>query len=158
MQGARRGTRSWDSRIAPWGKGRRQTAEPPRDPLILNFCDDIYHISSFSELLVSSIQITTNKTASKTEPYGTPLEIYLQVGMETLSTIFQVHLLSQTCYVLKVLLLYPYLSTFINSPNNNKISDRVCNRMVMGGNVVEGRSQTLCQTDLCSHNSDLSGL
>ncbi|CAD7678536.1 unnamed protein product [Nyctereutes procyonoides] len=32
MQGTRRGTRSRDSRIAPWAKGRRQTAEPPRDP------------------------------------------------------------------------------------------------------------------------------
>uniref|UniRef100_A0A8I3NHI3 Leptin receptor overlapping transcript-like 1 n=1 Tax=Canis lupus familiaris TaxID=9615 RepID=A0A8I3NHI3_CANLF len=32
MQGARRGTRSQDSRIAPWAKGRRQTAAPPRDP------------------------------------------------------------------------------------------------------------------------------
>ena len=28
LQGARRGTRSRDSRIAPWAKGR-----PPRDPL-----------------------------------------------------------------------------------------------------------------------------
>ena len=33
MQGARSGTRSWDSRIAPWAKDRRQTAEPLRDPL-----------------------------------------------------------------------------------------------------------------------------
>ena len=32
MPGTRRGTRSRDSRIAPWAKGRRQTAEPPRDP------------------------------------------------------------------------------------------------------------------------------
>ncbi|XP_048968447.1 nuclear valosin-containing protein-like isoform X4 [Canis lupus dingo] len=32
MPGARRGTRSRDSRIVPWAKGRRQTAEPPRDP------------------------------------------------------------------------------------------------------------------------------
>ena len=32
MQGAQCGTRSRDSRIAPWAKGRRQTAEPPRDP------------------------------------------------------------------------------------------------------------------------------
>ena len=39
MQGARCGTRSWDSRIAPWAKGRRQTAEPPRDPL--NMFSDI---------------------------------------------------------------------------------------------------------------------
>ena len=31
--GARRRTRSWDSRTAPWAKGRRQTAAPPRDPL-----------------------------------------------------------------------------------------------------------------------------
>ena len=33
MQGARRGTRSRDSRMAPWAKGRCQTSEPPRDPL-----------------------------------------------------------------------------------------------------------------------------
>ena len=33
MPGARRGTRSRDSRVTPWAKGRRQTAEPPRDPL-----------------------------------------------------------------------------------------------------------------------------
>uniref|UniRef100_A0A8C0S5U8 molybdopterin molybdotransferase n=1 Tax=Canis lupus familiaris TaxID=9615 RepID=A0A8C0S5U8_CANLF len=33
--GARRGTRSRVSRIAPWAKGRRQTAAPPRDPLNL---------------------------------------------------------------------------------------------------------------------------
>ena len=32
MQGARRGIRSRVSRIAPWAKGRRQTAAPPRDP------------------------------------------------------------------------------------------------------------------------------
>ena len=32
MPGARRGTRSQDSRIEPWAKGRHQTAEPPRDP------------------------------------------------------------------------------------------------------------------------------
>ena len=32
MPGARCGTPSWDSRITPWAKGRRQTAEPPRDP------------------------------------------------------------------------------------------------------------------------------
>ena len=32
MLGAQRGTRSRDSRIVPWAKGRHQTAEPPRDP------------------------------------------------------------------------------------------------------------------------------
>ena len=32
MQGARRGIRSWVSRIVPRAKGRRQTAAPPRDP------------------------------------------------------------------------------------------------------------------------------
>ena len=32
MQGARCGIRSQVSRIAPWAKGRRQTAAPPRDP------------------------------------------------------------------------------------------------------------------------------
>ena len=33
MPGARRGTRSRDSSITSWAKGRCQTAEPPRDPL-----------------------------------------------------------------------------------------------------------------------------
>ena len=32
MPGARHGTRSRDSRITPWAKGRHQTAEPPKDP------------------------------------------------------------------------------------------------------------------------------
>ena len=32
--GARCGIRSGVSRIAPWAKGRRQTAAPPRDPCI----------------------------------------------------------------------------------------------------------------------------
>ena len=32
MQGAPRGTRSWDPRVTPWAEGRRQTVEPPRDP------------------------------------------------------------------------------------------------------------------------------
>ena len=35
--GARRGIRSRVSRIAPWAKGRRQTAAPPRDPHIYTF-------------------------------------------------------------------------------------------------------------------------
>ena len=33
--GARCGIRSRVSRIAPWAKGRRQTAAPPRDPFLL---------------------------------------------------------------------------------------------------------------------------
>ena len=32
MLGARCGTRPWDSRIPPWAKGGRQTAEPPGIP------------------------------------------------------------------------------------------------------------------------------
>ena len=32
MRGAQRRTQSQDPRIVPWAKGRRQTAEPPRDP------------------------------------------------------------------------------------------------------------------------------
>ena len=34
MPGAWLGTRSQDSRIVPWAKGRHQTTVPPRDPLI----------------------------------------------------------------------------------------------------------------------------
>ena len=37
MPGARRGTRSRDSRIASCAKGRLQTAAPPRDPLVRLF-------------------------------------------------------------------------------------------------------------------------
>ena len=37
--GARRGIRSRVSRIAPWAKGRRQTAAPPRDPNTWHFID-----------------------------------------------------------------------------------------------------------------------
>ena len=36
-EGARCGIRSRVSRIAPWAKGRRQTAAPPRDPRIIFF-------------------------------------------------------------------------------------------------------------------------
>ena len=39
MPGAQCGTRSRDSRIAPWAKGRRQTSEPPRDPLLWKIFD-----------------------------------------------------------------------------------------------------------------------
>ena len=37
LQEARCRTRSWDSRIVHWAKGRRQTAEPRRDPLCGRF-------------------------------------------------------------------------------------------------------------------------
>ncbi|XP_048949588.1 fms-related tyrosine kinase 3 ligand isoform X8 [Canis lupus dingo] len=37
MQGAQRGIRSQVSRIAPWAKGRCQTAAPPRDPNFFYF-------------------------------------------------------------------------------------------------------------------------
>ena len=47
MLGARRGTRSQDSRIAPRAKGRRQTAEPPRNPPVLSVLS-LEHAASFS--------------------------------------------------------------------------------------------------------------
>lgn len=68
----------------------------------LSFHIDIYHISSFSELPASSIQITINKTESKTEPHGTPLGIYLQFGTEISDKNFEDHLLSRLCRVLEV--------------------------------------------------------
>ena len=37
MQGARCGTRSWDTRITPWAEGRSPTAEPPRRPKGIHF-------------------------------------------------------------------------------------------------------------------------
>ena len=54
MPGARRGTRSQDSRIAPWAKGRRQTAEPPRYPqglLCLN-CQTVCMLSDCMDFLI----------------------------------------------------------------------------------------------------------
>ena len=42
MQGAQRGTRSHDSRITPWVEGRRQTTEPPRDPLFFCFLNILF--------------------------------------------------------------------------------------------------------------------
>ena len=35
MPGARPGTRSRDSRIMAWAKGRHQIAEPPRDHMVI---------------------------------------------------------------------------------------------------------------------------
>ena len=46
MPGARRGTQFRDSKIAPWAKGRRQTSEPPRDPLHLCFYPSSQCLSS----------------------------------------------------------------------------------------------------------------
>ena len=49
MPGARCGTRSQDSRIALWAKGKCQTTEPPRDPpipTIFNFSyGECYRVS-----------------------------------------------------------------------------------------------------------------
>ena len=42
--GARRGIRSWVSRIGPWAKGRRQTAAPPRDPFIIFLNKDFIYL------------------------------------------------------------------------------------------------------------------
>ena len=39
--GARRGIQSPVSRIAPWAKGRRQTAAPPRDPSEIYFRSEV---------------------------------------------------------------------------------------------------------------------
>ena len=50
--GAQRGTRSLVSRIAPWAKGRRQTAAPPRDP----YCSGLIsflHIGYLLDMLIS---------------------------------------------------------------------------------------------------------
>ena len=58
MLGAQHGTQSRDSRIALWAKGRRQTAEPPRDPRYLmllsatvNEIDSLISLSSVSLLV-----------------------------------------------------------------------------------------------------------
>ena len=54
MQGARRGTRSRDPGVTPWAEGRRQTAEPPRDPPIL-------FIYSFIFLIICSCHLSSEQ-------------------------------------------------------------------------------------------------
>ena len=48
-QGAQRRTRSWDSGIRPWAKGRRSTAEPPGHPLFESFYREwmLYFVHAF---------------------------------------------------------------------------------------------------------------
>ena len=55
MLGARRGTRSRDSRITPWAKGRRQTTEPPRDPRGYNLMESFlcYNLSYMTSVLIN---------------------------------------------------------------------------------------------------------
>ena len=53
MPGARRGTRSQDSRTAPRAKGRCQTTEPPRDPPKVSFKYEEREITEGDESLVS---------------------------------------------------------------------------------------------------------
>ena len=52
MPGAQHGTRSRDSRIAPWAKSRHETAEPPRGPpsFFLNMGTCCYKTSLFGIL------------------------------------------------------------------------------------------------------------
>uniref|UniRef100_A0A8C0NM01 Solute carrier family 16 member 4 n=1 Tax=Canis lupus familiaris TaxID=9615 RepID=A0A8C0NM01_CANLF len=54
--GARCGIRSWVSRIAPWAKGRRQTAAPPRDPSVahLNCTSNAKKCQSMFNLVLAS--------------------------------------------------------------------------------------------------------
>ena len=58
--GTRCGIRSRVSGIVPWAKGRRQTAAPPRDPLILLFkkyhiLGDILYFSSLVPYLIVTV-------------------------------------------------------------------------------------------------------
>lgn len=53
------------------------------------------------------------------------------MGIKTLNKIWSVHLLSQVCGDLKVLLLYPNLPMIINLPNCNvNVSDGVIERCI----------------------------
>ena len=52
--GARRGIRSQASRTAPWAKGRRQTAAPPRDPVDVSIIlFTMFHPSSMAGLVTN---------------------------------------------------------------------------------------------------------
>ena len=70
--GARCGIRSQVSRIAPWAKGRRQTAAPPRDP---RFHTNLKIICSNSLKKAHGILI------------GIPLNMYIALGSIDIFTI-----------------------------------------------------------------------
>ena len=78
---------------------------------------------------------------SRVEFHDALLETYSQIGTETLNKIWSVHLLSQVCSdLIIVLLLYPNLSMIISLPNcNGNISDGVielCIRMELCNSFV----------------------
>ena len=53
MQGARHGTRSWDSRIRPWAEGGAKPLSHPGCPFFFFFKCDMSDISSF--FLISAV-------------------------------------------------------------------------------------------------------
>ena len=54
MQGARCGTRSWDSRIMPWAEARCSTTEPPRCPIYFSFLNSPFRMCISRTWVLSS--------------------------------------------------------------------------------------------------------
>ncbi|CAD7688065.1 unnamed protein product [Nyctereutes procyonoides] len=59
MQGARRGTRSRDSRVMPWAAGRCYTAKPPRDPPINKILKKKSSLHALPALKMLRVQLGT---------------------------------------------------------------------------------------------------
>ena len=63
--GARRGIRSRVSRIAPWAKGRRQTAAPPRDPNKIHLYDQSNKRKQGRKINLETIHIVLKVSVSR---------------------------------------------------------------------------------------------
>ena len=68
--GARCGIRSRVSRIAPWAKGRRQTAAPPRDPRYKQIQIEALIISSPTQWIILNHIILRLLVVKPITPYG----------------------------------------------------------------------------------------
>ena len=72
MPGARRGTRFRDSRITPWAKDRRQTTEPPRDPLTYIYNHTLNEISSLLQKTPQQANLQTQDMINITNNHAPP--------------------------------------------------------------------------------------
>ena len=73
--GARRGTRSQNSKIAPWAKGRRQTAEPPRDP------QAAWLLIVIQQILVEHHCVPSPMTSVHLKAYSIFIHLFCLVGL-----------------------------------------------------------------------------
>ena len=104
--GARRGIRSRVSRIAPWAKGRRQTAAPPRDPYAIFFFIGVQFTNiQNNPQCPSPIHSHPPPSSPSTTPSSFPRVSSLYVLSPFL--IFPTHFFSLPLFSLSLLFIFP---------------------------------------------------